>query len=88
MCLLDNGWQTQLSDHEERKDASVDVVFDVMNQILLIKYSLSIRRINYARKQMNESEDPSKFLRRLNTTAVNADVETCPISTTVLLKFT
>ena len=37
---------------------------------------------------MNKRKDPSEFLRRLQETAVNTDLEICPLATTVLLKYT
>ena len=46
-CLLDNGWSSQLRDREECKNATLEAIFEVMNQILLIRYPLSIRRIDY-----------------------------------------
>ena len=63
-------------------------MFYVLNQILLIKYPLSIRRIDSSRKVMDVVENLSEFLRRVHTTALNADLEACPLITTVLLKFT
>ena len=62
----------------------MNVVFDVMNQLLLIKYPLIIRRINYSQEIMNKVENPSEF----DTTAINVDFETCPLATTVIFKFT
>ena len=70
------------------KNANMETVFEAVNQVLLIRYPLSIRRIDYSREQINESEDLSEFLRRLQTTAVNANLETCHLTTTILLKYT
>ena len=47
-----------------------------------------IRRIDYLRKLMDEIENPSKFFRRLHRTALNDDLENCPLAIKVLLKFT
>ena len=59
-------------------------MFDVMNNILLIKFPLSVRRIDYTREISNEVENPSKFLRRLYRTSINADLENYLRATTVL----
>ena len=37
---------------------------------------------------MHEAEDPSAFLRRLKSTANNADMKNCPFATSILLKYT
>ena len=37
---------------------------------------------------MNEGKDPSRFLRRLQATAVGGNIETCPMATSILKKYT
>ena len=57
ICLLDNGWQTQLREHAECKDGNTKTMFEVMNQILLIKL-----RIDYAPKRKMKEKYPPIFL--------------------------
>ena len=37
---------------------------------------------------MNESEDPSEFLRKLQATAVSVNTETSPMAAAILLNYT
>ena len=37
---------------------------------------------------MYKAEDPSNFLRRLQSVANNADMKNCPLATQILLKYT
>ena len=64
--FVDNDWQRKLEQHPECKSGGFDLVHSQMDQILLIRFPLSVRLIENTRE--------SEFLSCLHSLATNAQL--------------
>ena len=69
--LLDNDWASILREQQECEGENMKTIFQAMDNIMLIKYPISNRRIAYTRMQMEESKNPSNFMRRIQLVVRN-----------------
>ena len=65
MALLDPEWTRRLKEDQTLKDKTLQEIFNRMNQILLEKFPLIIRRMDYKRLKRGNSELPSVLIKRV-----------------------
>ena len=87
LSLVDIKWFNTLCEHPDCKDAKMEKIFKVMDDVMLIKHPIYLRRVDYDKISINDGEDPGTFLRRIVAAAGAADMINCPLETQILLKF-
>ena len=65
----------------------MEKIFKVIEDVMLIKQPIYLRRVDYSRISIKDGEDPGTFLRRIQASASAADMINCPLETQILLKF-
>ena len=86
MALLDTNWARRLKEDPTLKDKTLQEIFDRMNQILLEKFPLIVRHMDYKRLKRGNGEFPSTLIKRVFSSSQQAQLDNAPLVSRVLVK--
>ena len=87
ISLVDIKCFNTLREHPECKDTKMKKIYNVMNDAMLVRHPIHLRRVDFAAICLTDGEDQGAFLRRIITAAGAADMANCLMETQILLKF-
>ena len=78
MSLLDKEWTKRMNEDKSLQNKPLEEVFKKMNLILLDRFPLLSRRIDYVNIKKNNNELPSTFMERMFSTMYASQMDTAP----------
>ena len=86
LSLLDPEWTRRLKETKNLHEAELDQIFLRMDNILMDRYPLIVRRMEYERIRKEGNELPSTFIERVFASSHQAQLTNCPMVARVLVK--
>ena len=65
MCSVDIHWQTYLRQKANIEKATMEEIFDILEQQMVISKPISVRRSEFITIKQNDGESTTSFLRRV-----------------------
>ena len=86
LSLLDAEWTRRLKETRGLKDKELEDIFQRMDDILMDRFPLIVRRMEYERLKKENNELPSSFIERVFSSSQQAQLNDAPIVARVLVK--
>ena len=84
---LDNEWQTFIRQKPEIETKTLDEIFQILEDQMLIAKPMSVRRSEFIKIKQDEAENAPSFLRRVMSQARAADIRSRTQEEHILLMF-
>ena len=86
ITLLDHEWTKRLKEDKSLTDKDLEEIFQRMNIILLDRFPLVVRRMDYERLKRGNNELPSTFMERVFASSQQAQLDNAPPVARMLVK--
>ena len=86
LSLLDHEWARRLKETKGLGEKNLEQIFQRMDDILMDRFPLIVRRMEYERLKKGSNELPSTFIERVFASSHQAQLDDAPLVSRVLVK--
>ena len=86
IALLDHEWTKRLKEDKSLEDKDLEEIFQRMNIILLDRFPLVVRRMDYERLKKGNNELPSTIMERVFASSQQGQLDNAPLVAWMLVK--
>ena len=87
LCSVDMNWKTYLRQKANIEKATMEEIFDILEQQMVISKPISVRRLEFITIKQNDGESTTSFLRRVIAKSRSSDIRSMTPEEHILLMF-